>query len=93
MSDVRDQRPEAVPFLADATVTNGEPNSKNWSQKSWKEKRKTKFCGIRFDWLLFIAAALFVIIVIAASISHTVGNNGPNPPPPAASSSITASAQ
>jgi len=93
MSDVRDQRPEAVPFLAGATVINEEPSSKKWSQKSWKEKRKTKFCGIRFEWLLFIAAAILVVVVIAASIPHSVGTNSPGPPPDAASSSITASAQ
>jgi len=93
MSDVRDQRPESALFLPDAGILTEEQIPKKWSEKSWKEKRKTKFCGILFEWWLFVAAAvLVVVVVIAASIPQAV--NSPNPPPVGATnSSITASAQ
>lgn len=42
---------------------------KTWSQKSWKEKRKTKFCGIPFGWiLLVVGVVLFIVIVLSAAI-------------------------
>lgn len=92
MSDFRDQRPESVPLSPNAAVLTEEQSPKPWKEKSWKEKRKTKFFGVLFEWWLFIAAAvLVVIVVIAASIPQTV--NSPNSPPPAANSTLTASAQ
>ncbi|GAB7339151.1 hypothetical protein MBLNU457_5817t3 [Dothideomycetes sp. NU457] len=95
MSDVRDRRPESVPFSPDTAIMIEEQSAKpkTWKDKSWKEKRKTKFFGVLFEWWLFVAAAvLIVIVVIAASIPQTV--NSPNSPPAGANnSSLTASAQ
>ncbi|KAF2147706.1 hypothetical protein K461DRAFT_316613 [Myriangium duriaei CBS 260.36] len=43
--------------------------NKPWNQKSWKEKRKTKFCGIPFGWIILAAGVLlFIVIVCSATI-------------------------
>lgn len=44
--------------------------NKSWSEKNWKEKRKTKFCGIPFWWILL---ALCVLAFIAAVIGGVIG--------------------
>lgn len=42
---------------------------KRWRDKSWKEKRKTKVCGIPFWWLLLSMCVLaFIAIVLGGAI-------------------------
>jgi len=44
-------------------------SNKSWSQKSWKEKRKTRFCGVPLGWILLVAGVfLFIVVVLSASI-------------------------
>jgi len=45
-------------------------SNKSWKEKSWQEKRKTKFCGVPF-WLILLAA--FVLGFIAAVIGGVLG--------------------
>ena len=45
---------------------------KTWSEKSWKEKRQTRFCGGKFPcWVLILAAGL--VVLLAAIIGGIVG--------------------
>ena len=45
-------------------------SKKSWSEKSWKEKRKTRFCGIPFWWFLL---AVGVLAFIAAVLGGVIG--------------------
>ncbi|KAF2147614.1 hypothetical protein K461DRAFT_303008 [Myriangium duriaei CBS 260.36] len=46
-----------------------ECNTKPWREKTWKEKRSTRLCGLRFDWLVFaLGTILFTGIVSGAVI-------------------------
>lgn len=48
-------------------------SSKSWSEKSWKEKRKTKFCGIPFWWFLLALGVLgFMGVVLGGVIGGFV---------------------
>ncbi|KAI5246253.1 hypothetical protein E4T42_06465 [Aureobasidium subglaciale] len=43
--------------------------AKSWSEKSWKEKRKTRFCGVPFWWILLSLCVLaFIAIVLGAAV-------------------------
>ncbi|KAF2723092.1 hypothetical protein K431DRAFT_220801 [Polychaeton citri CBS 116435] len=47
---------------------------KTWKEKNWKEKRKTRFCGIPFWWLLLTACVLaFIALVLGAVIGGFLG--------------------
>lgn len=42
---------------------------KRWKNKSWKEKRKTKFCGIPFWWIMLSGCVLaFIAVVLGGAI-------------------------
>ena len=42
---------------------------KRWKDKSWKEKRKTKFCGIPFWWIMLsMCVVAFIAIVLGGAI-------------------------
>jgi len=62
----------------------GPPVPKRWREKTWKEKRKTKFCGIPFWWILL---SLCVLAFIAAVLGGAIGgfmssqNNSPSKKP------------
>lgn len=46
---------------------------KSWSEKSWKEKRKTRICGIPFWWILLsICVVAFITAVLAGVIGGFV---------------------
>ena len=45
-------------------------NNKSWSEKSWKEKKKTRICGIPFWWLLVVGGvAVFIFAVLSGSVA------------------------
>ncbi|KAK5118146.1 hypothetical protein LTR62_004193 [Meristemomyces frigidus] len=41
---------------------------KSWSEKSWKEKRKTRVCGIPFWWILLTMSVLVFIAVVLGGV-------------------------
>ena len=41
---------------------------KSWSEKSWKEKRKTKFCGVPFLWIVIVLASLAFITALLGGV-------------------------
>lgn len=43
---------------------------KRWTDKTWKEKKKTKFCGIPFWWIMLSAG---VLVFIAAVLGGAIG--------------------
>jgi len=44
-------------------------SAKSWNEKTWKEKRKTKFCGVPFWWLLLSGCVVaFIAIVLGGAI-------------------------
>lgn len=43
---------------------------KEWKEKTWKEKRKTRFCGIPFWWILLSAC---VLAFVAAVLGGVIG--------------------
>lgn len=50
-------------------------STKSWREKTWKEKRKTKFCGIPFWWLLLSVCVLaFIAIVLGGAIGGLLSN-------------------
>ncbi|GAB7351414.1 hypothetical protein MBLNU459_g2085t2 [Dothideomycetes sp. NU459] len=54
-------------------------STKSWKEKTWKEKRKTKFCGIPFWWILLSGCVLaFVAIVLGATIGAFLGSQKKN---------------
>jgi hypothetical protein len=71
------RRPESMSDQADAEMqqlTSTDPDGsssekKSWNEKSWKEKRKTRVCGIPFWWILLSLCVLaFISIVLGAAI-------------------------
>lgn len=76
-----------TPLSTSSTLTAGqgsplnEPTSadvtpKSWSEKSWKEKRKTKFCGVPFGWILLsFGVVTFVVVVVTTVIAGFVDSH------------------
>ncbi|GAM91472.1 hypothetical protein ANO11243_095230 [Dothideomycetidae sp. 11243] len=66
MSDATHSVDMSLP-TSEASLISHEP--KTWREKSWKEKRKTKFCGIPFGWIvLAISVIVFITVVCGAAI-------------------------
>lgn len=67
-----DNVPEASGALLADIDEDGETSThttKSWKEKTWKEKKKTKFCGIPFGWLLLCTmVVLFIFIVLSSAI-------------------------
>ncbi|PNS13813.1 hypothetical protein CAC42_3306 [Sphaceloma murrayae] len=52
----------------------GSASEKKWKDKTWKEKRKTRFCGVAFGWIVLGAGVLgFIVIVLSATIGGFFG--------------------
>lgn len=51
----------------DTSIATGK---KSWSEKSWKERRQTRFCGIPFWWILL---AVGVLTFIGAVLGGVIG--------------------
>ncbi|THY84239.1 hypothetical protein D6C93_08600 [Aureobasidium pullulans] len=70
MSDQADAHGFAEMQQLNSIDSNDTPSeAKSWSEKSWKEKRKTRFCGIPFWWILLSLCVLaFIAIVLGAAI-------------------------
>jgi len=48
---------------------------KSWADKSWKERRKTKFCGVPFWWILLsICVLAFIAVVLGGAIGGFMGS-------------------
>lgn len=48
-------------------------SKKTWTEKSWKEKRKTRVCGIPCWWyLVAVVALVFILVLIGGSIGGFV---------------------
>ena len=55
---------------AESTEDSLPSNNKSWSEKSWKEKKKTRICGIPFWWLLVVGGvAVFIFAVLSGSVA------------------------
>jgi len=55
----------------EASVSGAE---KEWNEKTWKEKRRTRVCGIPFIWLVSVGSVgAFIIIVLAAATGGYFG--------------------
>jgi len=78
MSDNRSaDAPQGVPLMrrdGSTAVDQHDQTPTRWSQKSWKEKRQTKFLGVPLVWLLFSIVVVIIIIVVGASIAKAVRN-------------------
>ena len=48
--------------------SNSLKEQKSWGEKSWKEKRKTRFCGIPFWYFLLAAGVLAFIVAIIGGV-------------------------
>lgn len=60
-------------FPSDSTSIRANGETKTWKEKNWKEKRKTRFCGIPFWWILLAACVLaFVGAVLGGVIGGFV---------------------
>jgi hypothetical protein len=71
-SSMRSGRPMSAGNL-ERMHTNSEKSllsNKSWSEKSWKERRKHKFCGIPF-WVFMLA--LGVVVFIVAVLAGVIG--------------------
>lgn len=61
------------PMESNDTDTSGK---KSWSEKSWKEKRKTKFCGVPFWWIMLaLGVVTFIAIVLGGAIGGLMSSN------------------
>lgn len=50
-------------------------SAKSWREKSWKDKRKTKFCGVPFWWILLTLCVLaFIAVVLGGAIGGFMGS-------------------
>lgn len=74
MSDATNihQAPEAVPMLERMeTSTDFESSTgrRSWNEKSWREKKKTRICGVPFWWIVLGAGVcVFVTVVLGGAI-------------------------
>lgn len=77
MSDAGN-RPSAQPFSSMEQMESNESivsSPKRWRDKSWKEKRKTKFFGVPFWWILLsLSVVAFIAIVLGAAIGGFMGS-------------------
>ncbi|KAK4570352.1 hypothetical protein LTR86_002432 [Recurvomyces mirabilis] len=81
MMDASTLRGSRAPSLANVEAMTTQSTSKSllsyksWSEKSWKEKRKTKFCGIPFWWILLsVSVVVFIATVLGGVIGGFVMN-------------------
>lgn len=72
-SNLREGRPHSMASMERMHSTSPDDSlltNKTWKEKSWKERHKTKFCGVPF-WLILLAA--FVLGFVAAVIGGVLG--------------------
>ena len=43
-------------------------STKRWGDKTWKEKRKTRFCGVPLGWILLVVGVLAFVVIVLASV-------------------------
>ncbi|KAK0328468.1 hypothetical protein LTR82_000399 [Friedmanniomyces endolithicus] len=71
-SNLRGDRPASLTNVESMRTDSAEDSmlsNKSWKEKTWKEKRKTRFCGVPFWWLLLGASvATFITAVLAGVI-------------------------
>ena len=58
----------SVPLLNDPESSANSMGEKSWSSKSWREKRRTRICGVPFWCVLIIAGVLGLVAIIAGSV-------------------------
>lgn len=88
---------ERLTITRDDAPANEHQTPKRWSEKSWKEKRRTKFFGIPFVWLVFLLIVIIVVFVVVVGTiaglvrgAHNRAANRNPPSPPIVSASAQA---
>lgn len=70
MSDTRRSLSSLPPQVTDRLLDDQPTTPKQWKEKTWKQKRSTKFFGVQFGWILL---ALGLIVFVAIVVGGTVG--------------------
>jgi len=70
MSDQRNDIPDAAEWEATSLMSNSADRRQpvRWSEKSWTERRKTKYCGVPLGWIVVIGAILLFIIAVVCGV-------------------------
>jgi hypothetical protein len=68
-NSVRGSTSHLVPSRS-SSISTSRHEKKPWGEKTWKEKRKTRFCGVAFQWILLAGC---VLVFIGAVLGGGIG--------------------